>query len=104
MSEGNRNTYDLFLSNTKRYRKLITPLCGSSSYVSRSFQKPIDFLFIDGDHSYDGVRTDVEAWFPKLSERALVLFHDIGWATGVQRIVVEVVKTRAISEGRLANL
>jgi len=104
MSEGSRNTYDLFLSNTKRYRNLITPLCGSSSDVSRSFQKPIDFLFIDGDHSYEGVRTDVEAWFPKLSERALVLFHDIGWAQGVQRIVAEVVKTRAVSEGRLANL
>jgi predicted O-methyltransferase YrrM len=104
MSEGNRNTHDLFLSNTKRYRNLITPLCGSSSDISQSFQKPIDFLFIDGDHSYEGVRSDVEAWFPKLGKGALVLFHDIGWAPGVQRIVAEAVKARAISDGRLANL
>lgn len=104
MSEGSRMTYDLFVSNTKRYRNLITPLCGSSRTISRSFQKRIDFLLIDGDHSYDGVIADVEAWFPKLSKHAIVLFHDIGWAQGVQRVVEEVVKPRALAEGHLSNL
>jgi predicted O-methyltransferase YrrM len=104
MSEGTRMTHHLFLSNTERYRNLITPLCGNSSDVSRSFQNSIDFLFIDGDHSYEGVLTDVDAWFPKLSKQALVLFHDISWAEGVQRVVMEVVKPKAVSEGHLANL
>jgi predicted O-methyltransferase YrrM len=36
-----------------------------------------DFLFIDGDHSYEGVRRDVELYSPLAASGALVAFHDI---------------------------
>jgi len=38
---------------------------------------PIDVLFIDGDHSYAGVRADFELWSPLVRPGGLVLFHDI---------------------------
>ena len=36
----------------------------------------IYLLFIDGDHSYQAVRADLEAWEPHLAINATILFHD----------------------------
>lgn len=36
----------------------------------------IDFVFLDGDHSYEGLRTDWEAWPPLLGPGATIALHD----------------------------
>jgi predicted O-methyltransferase YrrM len=37
---------------------------------------PIDFLFLDGDHSEQGVRKDWESWHRFVVPRGVVVFHD----------------------------
>lgn len=38
---------------------------------------PIDFLFIDGDHTYEGVKKDFEIYSPLVKEGGIIAFHDI---------------------------
>jgi predicted O-methyltransferase YrrM len=37
----------------------------------------VDLLFIDGDHSYEGVKKDFEMFSPLVSPSGLIVFHDI---------------------------
>ena len=37
----------------------------------------VDFLFIDADHRYEGVRADYEEYAPFVREGGLIAFHDI---------------------------
>jgi len=39
--------------------------------------RKIDFLFIDGDHRYPGVRRDFQLYSPIVKENGLIVFHDI---------------------------
>ena len=39
--------------------------------------RPVDFLFIDGDHSYEGVRKDFEMYSPLVRKGGIIAFHDI---------------------------
>ncbi len=55
----------------------------------------IDLLHIDGQHDYDSVRADYELWAPRLSERGIILFHDIGVRSkgfGVWRLWEELIR------------
>ncbi len=37
---------------------------------------PVDFLFIDGDHSYEGLRDDWQAWKDHVAGDGIVALHD----------------------------
>jgi predicted O-methyltransferase YrrM len=50
-----------------------------SDEVARSWNSKIDLLFIDGDHSYDGVKRDWELFVPHLTLFSVVIFHDTIW-------------------------
>ncbi len=39
--------------------------------------KPLDYLFIDGDHTYEGVKRDFEMYSPLVRGGGMIAFHDI---------------------------
>lgn len=49
----------------------------------------IDFLFIDADHSYDGVKNDFFKLYPMLSNDGTVVFHDTFNHTGVRQFILD---------------
>jgi glycosyltransferase involved in cell wall biosynthesis/predicted O-methyltransferase YrrM len=100
MSEGQRDTYAEFLHNTEPLQEWIVPLRGLSTEVSQQFDQQIDLLFVDGDHAYEEVRADLEAWLPKVKNGGIVVFHDYNWAEGVQRAVREFVVPIQTEGGR----
>ena len=51
--------------------------------------KGIDFAFIDGCHSYLGVRNDFAAVYPRLSPTGVVAFHDTMRIDGCREFVLD---------------
>lgn len=52
-------------------------ICGDSKVVGKSWVgDPIELLFIDGDHSYEGCLGDLVAWTPHVSPGGLIIIHD----------------------------
>jgi len=60
----------------------------------------LDFLFIDGDHSYDGVKRDFEMYGSFINPTGLIAFHDIDYSRDVRRFWDEVKVERHFQEIR----
>ncbi|MGD0296433.1 MAG: class I SAM-dependent methyltransferase [Bryobacteraceae bacterium] len=47
-----------------------------SQQVAAGWNRPIGFLWIDGDHTYAGAKLDFDLFFPYLVDGAIVAIHD----------------------------
>ena len=51
-------------------------MISDSSSVGKEWSGDVDFLIIDGDHSYEGVMKDMDAWLPHMAHHGTVFIHD----------------------------
>ncbi len=58
----------------------------------------IDYLLIDGDHSYEGVMSDYVHWAPLVRTGGRIAFHDYYSHKDVRRVVSEIIQIDALSE------
>ena len=65
------------LCKNKGVGEYVTVVRGDTSTTAKDYQDmEITFLFIDGDHSYEGCKADFEAWSPLVKSGGEVAFHD----------------------------
>jgi len=57
-----------------RYKFLV----GDSVAIGKEWNESLDMLYLDGNHSYEGVIADIEAWYPYLKAGGILSFHDYG--------------------------
>lgn len=71
-------SYDSFLKNleTAGVSRFIEVHRAFSSDVAKSWNRPIAFLWIDGDHGYPGAKADFDGFFPHLLPNGFVALHD----------------------------
>jgi predicted O-methyltransferase YrrM len=91
-----RDTWQAFLANTDAYRPWITPHRGVSLDVKGEIP-PLDFLFIDGDHSYEGVLGDLKAFVPKLKPGGTLVLHDYDYES-VKTALTDYLRDRPIQD------
>ncbi|MEX2645754.1 MAG: class I SAM-dependent methyltransferase [Gaiellaceae bacterium] len=72
--------------------------------------EPVDLLFVDADHGYEGARADVDRWAPLVRAGGHLLLHDAvdtgGWGTtypGLQRLVAELERDARFARQRGAG-
>lgn len=101
--------------NRERMREFVGPeqrcvLIDGNSQTQETFDKlvdtlgvtPIDFLFIDADHRYEGVKRDYELYSPLVRKGGMIAFHDMipqnDTRSGVHRLWQELKETQTTDE------
>jgi len=90
--KGKRSSYDDFQHNIARngVADYVDARVTYSHELARNWSEPIRFLWIDGDHTYEAAKRDIEDFKPQLVAGALVLMHDVlGTHYGSLRAFVE---------------
>ena len=101
----NLNSYESVQNFLKNFSKNVTLIKGNSNIILRNLDlKDIDFVFLDGGHSFETVFDDLNLIYKKISSNkgAVILcddYEDATYITGVKKAVdkfVEINKLKLI--------
>jgi hypothetical protein len=57
--------------------RINTYVMTTKDFIKKYPKQKYGYIYIDGDHSYKGVKNDFELFWPKLRKGGLICFHDI---------------------------
>jgi predicted O-methyltransferase YrrM len=101
---GGNSTLEIFRANFAAlgFTPCAEPVVSDSLAAAQSLaakRGAIDFIFIDGDHSYAACKADIAAWSPFVKRGGVIAFHDFGSrADGVTRAIFEEIKAGRFAE------
>ena len=56
---------------------ITTHVMTTSEYANKYPQKRYQYIYIDGDHSYEGIKLDYSLFWPRLDKGGFMSFHDV---------------------------
>lgn len=71
--------FSYWIARVEMFRKKlgnIQLIKGASYDAVKQIGFEIDFLFIDGDHTWEGIERDWSDWFPKVKAGGIIALHD----------------------------
>jgi predicted O-methyltransferase YrrM len=74
----------------------VRTIVATSHEAARDWSEPIDYLFIDGWHSYEAVVEDGHDWIPHLTDRGVVVFDDATTNAEVSRAIDDLARSESI--------
>jgi hypothetical protein len=80
------HNYQEAMARLEPYKDRVTVLKGMSAKMAQHVPDgSLGLLYLDADHSFDGVTADLNAWFPKVCKGGIVAGHDYLTFAGVRR-------------------
>ncbi len=71
------DAYSKVIDNIQGFEDRAFMLRMKGEYASELFEdESLDFVYIDANHTYQGVKDDIKLWFPKVKKGGLLLGHD----------------------------
>jgi len=65
------------VKETFKFSMNVTIIKADSVEISKKFEDGyFDFVYIDGNHDYEFVKKDIEAWYPKVKKGGVLCGHD----------------------------
>ncbi len=68
----------------------------STNFSKQVLDEELDFIFVDGDHSYEATLADITNYWPKVKKGGIFAGHDINLNT-VDAAVKEFFKDKAVT-------
>ena len=97
LSSDNSNKQDA-IEVLREFRK-VHVITADSAETGKLWKRKVDMLFVDGDHAYESVRKDIDAWIDKLVLKGIMAFDDYESWPGVTQAVDE-----SIARGELKKI
>ena len=89
----NDNSYIMMTNLLSKYKNIKLIQMDSTESADLFEDNEIDIVIIDGDHRYDKVKSDINAWLPKLKNNGIMYCHDYNCKNfNVARVVNEIIK------------
>jgi predicted O-methyltransferase YrrM len=69
--------YETFLKNIEPVKHIINPVRMTSLEAAKLYEDDsVDFIMIDGEHTYEAVKADIQAWLPKMKNGGVMTGDD----------------------------